>query len=71
MTNEEVRRGFAEVYNEFWCKYKNRQPCKDSPEWDRVHKRYQELYNKYPFMQQVLAEMIAELDQRMRKREGW
>lgn len=36
MTNEQVRDGFNEVYNQFWNKYKNNVPQKDSQEWDQI-----------------------------------
>ena len=32
MTNEQVRDGFCEVYNDFWNRYKDRQPRDDTPE---------------------------------------
>ncbi len=66
MTNEHVRQGFAEVYNSFWCRYKNRQPGKDSPEWERMHTYGTVLRKKYPFLAETVTDMIAELDQRMR-----
>ncbi len=30
MTNGQVKDGFSEVYNQFWNKYKKRQPDKES-----------------------------------------
>ena len=67
MTNEEVRQGFAEVYNEFWCRYKDRVPAKHSPEWERIYTRYTILRKKYPFLGETLSNLAAELDRRMRK----
>lgn len=71
MTNEQVRNGFSEVYNDFWNRYKTRVPGKESPEWERMHTYAVVLMRKYPFMREVIAAMIEELDQRMRgKRNG-
>lgn len=67
MTNEEVRQGFAEVYNEFWCRYKDRVPAKYSPEWERIYTRYTILRKKYPFLGETLSNLAVELDRRMRK----
>lgn len=68
MTNEQVRNGFTEVYNDFWNRYKERQPGKDSPEWERMHTRASVLTRKYPFLKETVADMMVELDQRMRKK---
>ena len=69
MTNEEVKQGFAEVCNGFWCRYKDRVPGKHSPEWEHMYARYTALKKKYPFLGKALSELVAELDQRMRSRE--
>ena len=66
MTNEQVRDGFNEVYNDFWNRYKDRQPEKDSPEWERICSRAAVLKKKYPFLAKTIAEMVTEFDQRMR-----
>lgn len=66
MTNEQVKQGFTEVYNGFWCQYKDRQPGKDSPEWERMLSKGAVLRKKYPFLAETVAGMIVELDQRMR-----
>ncbi len=69
MTNEQVKLGFTEVYNGFWCRYKNRQPGKDSQEWERLLSYAAVLKKKYPFLRQTSTDMILELDQRMRFEE--
>ena len=66
MTNDQVKQGFSEVYNDFWCRYKDRQPGKDSPEWERMLSRGAVLRRKYPFLAETVTDMIVELDQRMR-----
>ena len=66
MTNGQVKDGFSEVYNQFWNKYKKRQPDKESPEWERAHTYAVVLMKKYPFMRETIAELLAELDRRMR-----
>ncbi len=68
MTNEQVRDGFTEVYNQFWNKYKNNVPEKNSDEWDRIHDWVTVLKKKYPFLVQTVVDLEIELDQRMRKR---
>lgn len=68
MTNGQVSDGFSEVYNGFWIKYRNREPGKDSPEWERMHTYAVVLMKKYPFLRETVAAMLEELDQRMRKR---
>ncbi len=68
MTNEQVRQGFAEVYNSFWCRYKDRQPGKDSAEWERIQTRGAVLRKKYPFLAETVTDMVVELDRRMRER---
>lgn len=67
MTNEQVKQGFAEVYNGFWCRYKDRVPGKHSPEWKRMYSRYVALKEEYPFMGEALGSLAAELDRRMRE----
>lgn len=69
MTNEQVKQGFMEVYNDFWCRYKDRVPARHSPEWDRMYTRYAVLRKKYPFLKQALTDLAAELDRRMREKE--
>ena len=66
MTNGQVKDGFSEVYNQFWNKYKKRQPDKEYPEWERAHTYAVVLMKKYPFMRETIAELLAELDRRMR-----
>lgn len=70
MTNDQVKQGFREVYNDFWCRYKDRQPGKDSPEWDRMLTYAAVLKKKYPFLRQTITDMILELDRRMRIKAG-
>lgn len=70
MTNEEVRQGFTEVYNEFWNRYKSHIPAKDSEEWERVLTWSVVLRKKYPFMKETILELVEELDQRMRRGEA-
>jgi len=43
--------------------------AKHSDEWERMNTWAVVLMKKYPFMEQVVAEMIAELGQRMRRAE--
>lgn len=69
MTNEEIRQGFIEVYNEFWCRYKDRIPEKHSSEWDRIYDQYVALRKKYPFFAEVLKNLLIEVDERARKKE--
>lgn len=68
MTNEQVRQGFAEVYNEFWNQYKNHTPVKDSPEWERIRTLSVVLQKKYPFLKEAVLSLEMELHQRMRKK---
>lgn len=68
MTNEQIRQGFAEVYNSFWCRYKDRQPGKDSPEWERILTYTAVLRKKYPFLAGAVTDMVVELDRRMWER---
>lgn len=70
VSDQEVQKGFDEVYNKFWLNYRNKPIPNDSEEWERVHTWAVVLMKKYPFMQQVVAEMMAELGQRVRRREG-
>lgn len=69
MTNEQVKQGFIEVYNEFWNRYKNHVPDKDSEEWERMRTWSAVLQKKYPFLKETVIEMELELDQRMRERK--
>ena len=66
MTNGQVKDGFSVVYTLFCNKYKTRQPDKESPEWERAHTYAVVLMKKYPFMRETIAELLAELDRRMR-----
>ena len=69
MTDQEVQKGFEEVYNKFWLNYRGKVLSKHSDEWERMNTWAVVLMKKYPFMEQVVAEMIAELGQRMRRNE--
>lgn len=69
MTNEQVRQGFTEVYNEFWNRYKDHVPLKDSSEWKRIRTWSVVLQKKYPFLKETVVLMELELDQRIRKVE--
>lgn len=69
MTNEQVKQGFVEVYNDFWCRYKDRVPAKHSQEWEQIYARYAALKKKYPFLGETLTALAAELDRRMREKE--
>jgi len=69
MTNEQVRQGFTEVYNEFWNRYKNHVPGKDSEEWERMRTWSVVLQRKYPFLKETVILMELEFDQRMREGE--
>ncbi len=69
MTDQEVQKGFEEVYNKFWLNYRGKVLAKHSDEWERMNTWAVVLMKKYPFMEQVVAEMIAELGQRMRRKE--
>lgn len=69
MTNEQVSRGFTEVYNEFWNRYKNHVPGKDSREWERMRTWSVVLQRKYPFLKETVILMELEFDRRMRERE--
>jgi len=68
MTNEQVSNGFAEVYNEFWCRYKDRQPKEGSPEWERMHTWAVVLKKKYPLMEEAISRMTSEIIERARGR---
>lgn len=70
MTNEQVKQGFTEVYNDFWCRYKDRVPGGHSQEWERMNTRASVLRKKYPFLKETIVDMIMELDQRMREKEN-
>ena len=64
MTNEQVRDGFTEVYNGFWCRYKNRIPGRGSPEWEHMHAAYAEIIEKYPCMGGIIIGLYEELIRR-------
>lgn len=68
MTDEQVKAGFAEIYNEFWNRYKNRQPLENSPEWERMHSWAVVLRRKYPFMRETINRLLTELIERARSR---
>lgn len=70
MTDLEVQKGFEEVYNKFWLNYRSKPIPDDSEEWERVNTWAVVLMKKYPFMEQVVAEMIAELGRRARRCES-
>lgn len=66
MTNEEVKQGFNVIYNDFWLKYRDRQLQKESDEWERMCTAAIVLMRKYPFAKEMIANLLTELDQRMR-----
>lgn len=68
MTDEQVRGGFSEVYNDFWNRYRSRQPKEGSPEWERMHSRAAVLRKKYPFLGETINRMLAEIIERARGR---
>ncbi len=68
MTDEQARDGFREVYNDFWIRYKNRQPTEGSSEWERMHSWAAVLRKKYPFLDEVVNRMLTEFVERSRKR---
>ena len=70
MTDQEVQKAFDEEYKKFWLNYHNKPISKQSDEWERCHTWAVVLMKKYPFMEQLVAEMMAEIDQRMRNREN-
>ena len=69
MTNEQVKDGFNEVYNEFWNRYKNHVPAKDSEEWDRLLTLASVLKRRYPFLKETVIALVVELDQRVRRKD--
>lgn len=69
MTDEQVRQGFSEVHNEFWNRYKNHVPAKDSEEWDRIITWASVLKRRYPFLKETVIALVEELDQRMRRKD--
>lgn len=68
MTNEQMQDAFVETYNEFWNRYRTRQPKEQSEEWERMHSRAAVLRKKYPFMEELLNRMLTELVERARGR---
>lgn len=68
MMDEQVRGGFSEVYNDFWNRYRKRQPNEGSPEWERMHTRASVLKKKYPFLEEVVNRMMTEIIERARGR---
>lgn len=69
MTDKEVQEAFSEVYNKFWVNYRNKPIPKQSDEWERCNTWAAVLMKKYPFMAELVADMVTEIDQRLRKRE--
>ncbi len=69
MTDDQVRQGFSEIYNEFWNRYKNHVPKKDSEEWDRLLTWASVLKRRYPFLKETVIALVVELDQRMRRKD--
>ena len=70
MTDEQVKQGFDEVYNQFWRKHKTAIPKKYAEEeWEAIHSQKLSLQEKYPFLSQALVSMEIELDERMRRKE--
>lgn len=69
MTDEQVRQGFSEIYNEFWNRYKNHVPKKDLEEWDRLLTWASVLKRRYPFLKETVIALVVELDQRMRRKD--
>lgn len=69
LTDEQVKKGFNEVYNQFWLKNKSNIPGRDSEEWDRIHADATALRKKYPFLDEVVIQLEIELDERMREEE--
>lgn len=69
MTNEQVRDGFNEVYNSFWNHYKNQQP-KEASEWEHMHTAASALQKKYPFLEEAVNRMLAELLERGARGKG-
>lgn len=68
MTNDQVRDGFNEVYNNFWNRYKNNQPKENDPEWEQMFSLAMEYRDKYPFLEETINRMLTELTERMRGR---
>lgn len=68
MTDEQVKNGFAEVYNNFWIRYKNRQPKEGSPEWERMHTTAAVYRKKHPVLEETINRMLTELVERARGR---
>lgn len=70
MTDEQVKQGFDEVYNQFWRRHKEAIPKKYAEEeWEAIHSQVLSLQEKYPFLSQTLISMEIELDERMRQRD--
>lgn len=67
MTDQDVQNAFDDVYNKFWLNYRNKVIPKDSEEWERLHNWAVDLMKKYPFMQQIIVEMVTEINQRLRR----
>lgn len=64
MTDQQVKDGFGEVYNDFWIRYRNRQPDEKSPEWERMSTRAAVLKRKYPFMEELINRLMTEMRER-------
>ena len=70
MTDEQVKQGFTEVYNDFWNQYKQHVPQTDSSEWERIRTWSVVLQKKYPFLKETIIQLELELDQRMRRKQS-
>lgn len=68
MTDREVSGGFHEVYNDFWLRYRDRQPKEDTPEWERMHTQAVVLKRKYPLLEETINRMVTEIMERARGR---
>lgn len=68
MTNDEVKKGFDEIYNEFWLKYRDKQLPRESDEWERMHSQAIILMKKYSFAKETIVNLLTELDQRTRRK---
>ena len=68
MTNQEVQQAFSEVYNNFWLRYRDKQPKEDSPEWERMHTQAVVLKRKYPLLEEAINRMVTEIMEREKGR---
>lgn len=67
MTNDKVKKGFDEIYNKFWLKYRDKQLQRESDEWERIHSQAIILMKKYSFAKETIVNLLTELDRRMRE----